>query len=172
MKIETDRLLLRPRTSADRDASLRMQRDTEMMHYLGRGQPLPDEYFEQALERQARNLAGRGFAMVGMELKETGELMGVAGLQPLSATGEIEVGWWVWKEYWNRGFATEAAAACLEHAFGPFGLSRIVAITDPDNTPSIRVMEKLGMRYEGRRIARELEPRYPAVKVLYYAIER
>ena len=50
---------------------------------------------------------------------------------------------------WNHGYGTEAAIACLGHAFGPIGLEHVIAICLPDNVGSWRVMEKAGMRYEG-----------------------
>jgi len=80
--------------------------------------------------------------------KEGRRLIGFCGLQPLPETDEIEIGWWLARAWWGRGLATEAARAALHEGFTRAGLDRIVAIAQPANTASIRIMEKLGMRFE------------------------
>src|SRR5262249_48708453 len=100
----------------------------------------------------------------GVELRETGELDGMVGLVPSmgpfaqlpGVAGEIgdparcrpEVGmfWSLAPRHRGRGYATEAARAVIEHGFGPLNLARIVATTERDNTASIAVMRRLGMR--------------------------
>ena len=77
--------------------------------------------------------------------------MGWAGLQPLSGTDEIEVGYAFERAAWGRGYATEVASAIVQWGFEELGLERIVAVASPENAGSRRVMDKLGMRYEGVR---------------------
>ena len=60
----------------------------------------------------------------------------------------MEIGWWLAKAYWGRGLATEAARAVLRFGFESVGLTRIVAIAQPANRPSVHIMEKLGMSFE------------------------
>ena len=62
---------------------------------------------------------------------------------------EVEIAWIFGRQYWGKGYATEAARACLDYGLGELGIERIVAIIFPENAPSIRVAEKLGMTCEG-----------------------
>ena len=78
-----------------------------------------------------------------------GDLIGFVGLAVPSFeapfTPCVEIGWRLAFEHWGRGYATEAASAVVAHAFGPLGLSEIVAFTNPANLRSRRVMDRLGM---------------------------
>ena len=70
---------------------------------------------------------------------------------PLGMVGpETEIAWIFGRRYWGRGYATESARACLRYGLDELGIERIIAIIFPDNLPSIRVAEKLGMVSEGR----------------------
>jgi RimJ/RimL family protein N-acetyltransferase len=79
----------------------------------------------------------------------TGELFGAIALSLSAAHARGELGYWIDPSYWNRGFATEAAAAVLGVAFGPLGLHRVEARHFARNPASGRVMQKLGMQLEG-----------------------
>lgn len=61
---------------------------------------------------------------------------------------EVEIGYHVNKEYWSRGFASEAAKGCRDYGFDQLGLLKLISIIDPNNMPSIRVAEKIGFRKE------------------------
>ena len=63
-------------------------------------------------------------------------------------TPAVEIGWRLDRPWWGQGYATEAARACLDHGFGPIGLSEIVSFTTTKNTRSRAVMERLGMKYD------------------------
>lgn len=106
-----------------------------------------------------------GFGMSVMRLKSTGEAIGTSGLQPLEDTGEIEVGYNLSERYWRQGYGYECAHAWLKYGFEKCGLERIVAIAQPENTGSWRIMEKCGMRYE------KTEPHY-GLNCVYYAVSR
>ena len=116
-------------------------------------------------------LAKHGCCVGAAVLKETGEVAGVAGIQPQDRSGMFELAWWIWKDYWNRGLATEAALALRDYAFDIMRLPQIVAIADAPNTASSRVMQKIGMRYEGLRNAHDLAERHPDVEVVYYVLD-
>jgi hypothetical protein len=73
-------------------------------------------------------------------------VIGLGGLQPLGATDDVEVGWWLVPERWGQGLATEVGRAALRFAFDVAGLERVMAVAHPDNLASRRVMERLGMR--------------------------
>lgn len=108
---------------------------------------------DEVLEFVARQMVSQdrnGFCMWKLVLKETGELTGFCGLQPLVGTEEIEVGWWLASRCWHKGLATEAARRALEFAFAEAGLERVVAVVLPENEKSVAVTQRLGMRYVGR----------------------
>lgn len=149
--LETQRLLLRPLTADDLDWLVELRGDSDVMRYIGTEGALSREKTVQRLERYLQCWSEHGLGMFGIRYRERDEAVGWAGLQPLEQTGEIEVGYAFGKPEWGRGLATEAAAAVLEWGFRERGLDRIVAVASPENTASRRVMDKLGMRFEGLR---------------------
>jgi RimJ/RimL family protein N-acetyltransferase len=118
------------------------------MRYIEHGVAWPEERSRQFVERQMALVRERQFCLWKMLEKSSGAVIGFCGLQPLEGTPEIEIGWWLARAQWGRGLATEAARSALRDGFERAGLSRIVAIAQPANGASIRIMEKLGMRYE------------------------
>ncbi|HEX2196731.1 MAG TPA: GNAT family N-acetyltransferase, partial [Actinomycetota bacterium] len=121
------------------------------------------------LERIARRRSMHeelGIAMWTVEEKASGEVVGLAGLFPVQgAEHEIEVAYHFRKDRWGKGYATEAARACLDYGLGTVGLERIVGLVHPENVASARVLEKCGMTYEGRG-------RYYDMDLIRYAIAR
>jgi len=87
-----------------------------------------------------------------VDLKEGGEPIGMCGLLKRDALPDVDVGFAFRPRFWSRGYAFESASAVLAHARDAFGLKRLLAITAPDNEASIRLLEKLGFRFE--RMAR------------------
>jgi RimJ/RimL family protein N-acetyltransferase len=92
--------------------------------------------------------AKNGFGLCLVTLKESGESMGMCGLINREQLDDIDLGYAFLPRYWSKGYALEAAGAMLEFGWNTAGLKRIVAITDPTNTPSNRVLEKLGFVFE------------------------
>jgi ribosomal-protein-alanine N-acetyltransferase len=171
-RIDSERLYIRPPHEDDAPAMRVMTQDPEMMTYLNAGAAMPDEWIVEARTRQLGNLAEFGFCMGSLVRREDDAVIGIGGLQPMRGSGEWETGWWVRRDCWGQGYATESALASLRHGFEVAGLDRIVAVADPKNTASLAVMHKIGMRDEGLRNAKELEPRYPDEDVAYWAINR
>jgi RimJ/RimL family protein N-acetyltransferase len=118
------------------------------MRYIGDGTPWPEERSRRFVARQVELYCERGFCLWKLLPREGGRLIGFCGLQPLPGTPDVEIGWWLARVWWGQGLATEAARAALGDGFARVGLSRIVAIAQPANIASIRIMLKLGMRYE------------------------
>jgi len=120
------------------------------MRYIGDGAPWPEERARQFVERQMALFDERAFCLWKLvpRLPSGGGLIGFCGLQPLPETDEIEIGWWLARAWWGRGLAAEAARVALRDGFERAGLARIVAIAQPANMASIRIMRKLGMRFE------------------------
>lgn len=88
-----------------------------------------------------------GFGLWTLVLKGSGEVVGDTGLTMQEVDGErlVEVGWHVIGRHQRRGFATEAGRACRDMAFGTFDVERLISLIRPENVPSRRVAEKLGM---------------------------
>ena len=109
-----------------------------------------------------------GFGLWALELKAGGECIGDCGLvaRVVDERPEVELGYHLQRLHWGRGYATEAATACRDHAFGPLGLKRLIAMIMPHNTPSRRVAERLGMKVE-KEIMRPVGGLH-----LVYALER
>lgn len=146
----TPRLTLRPFRESDRADADALWTHPKVARWIGDiGQPIDtDRMLRGNLDLQA----SRGFSMWAVEDRESGALVGEAGLQPLELRGpEIEIGWTFAPDVWGRGLATEAARAWLDVAWDALGLDRVIAVVLPDNGPSRRVAEKLGMREEGVR---------------------
>jgi [ribosomal protein S5]-alanine N-acetyltransferase len=153
--ITTARLRLRSFTRDDAEAAHRVYGDPDVMRFIEVGRPaaalqatlaMIDAYIEH--ERV------HGYSFYAVIEARTGDLIGDAGLYRRNRdVPEIELGYTLGKQWWGRGYATEAARACLELGFERHGLDEIVALAIPDNHASVRVLEKLGMRPAGRRVA-------------------
>ena len=90
-----------------------------------------------------------GFGLYLVELKETGVPIGICGLLKRDSLPDVDVGFAFLPAYWSQGYALESAAAVMTYGREVLGLRRIVAITSPDNDASIRLLEKIGLRFEG-----------------------
>ena len=147
---ETDRLLIRPRTLADTDACLAMDRDPEVTRFV-RG-PWSNAVAHRAfVETRTRGpyAKGLGYWSVCRRSDASSSFVGWVLLIPADALGpEIEIGWRLRRDAWGQGLATEAAELLLRHAFVTLNLPKVIADIDPENAGSIRVAEKLGLRQE------------------------
>jgi RimJ/RimL family protein N-acetyltransferase len=164
-RLETDRLFIRPWTADDRPAFKAIMQDTEVTHYIHGGKPFSDDDVDQFLARQARTFSEHDICMGAAIEKSSGRLVGIAGTQPLGTTGDLEIGWIFARESWGRGYATEAGAAAMRHVLHTLARPRVVAIIDPENTPSKRVAARLGMEYEARYTGAQLGHRLPEIIV-------
>ncbi len=171
-RLESERLFIRPLDDADRDAFVALTRDPEVMRYVHGGTPYTDEESDEFFTRQARQLAEGNVCMGALVEKESGRLVGIAGIQPLGTTGDLEIGWWLARQVWGRGYATEAGAAAMRHVLETIARPRVVAIIDPDNEPSERVAARLGMQYDRRVTGAALGHRKPEIVVDLYVRER
>lgn len=170
--ISTPRLEIRAWQPQYHQAFREFVADTKMMRYITHGQVWTEDQVQAFFARAARNLEESGCCMGAVRERASGRVIGVGGLQPQREAGDIEVGWWISKDIQGKGYATELGRASLAYGFGALGLSRIVAIADPANTASLRVMEKIGMRYLDQVRAGDLEARYGDVIVARYCITR
>jgi len=142
---ETDRLLLRTWRDDDAEPFAAMNADPRVMTYVGG--PM-DRAASDALFGRIRAWDGHGYGRAAVESRDTGALLGWTGLGTHPAVpGEVEIGWRLVSSVWGRGYATEAARAMRDLAFGTYGLDRIVSVAVPDNGASLAVMRKIGMRH-------------------------
>jgi [ribosomal protein S5]-alanine N-acetyltransferase len=161
----TPRLILRNWRESDVESFYALTSDPDVMRYIGPGETWDRALTEMVAGRRIRQGVERGYCLWAVELRESGEMIGQCGVQPLPDTDEIEIGWWLAKKHWGQGLATEAAQAALYYAMNNLGFKRIVAITQSPNRASSRIMERLGMHYE-----KTIE-RNGVENVLFYSIE-
>jgi ribosomal-protein-alanine N-acetyltransferase len=150
--IETERLLLRELEESDTGTLAEIYSDLEVMRYVGKGIALDYAQTKKSVENWIKYYERFKFGNWATIEKGTWKFVGLCGLSWLPDSYEIEVSYLFTKDSWGRGYATEAAKAILDYGFNQIGLRRIVALVYPQNEPSIHVLEKLGMKYEGERI--------------------
>ncbi|MFZ5966961.1 MAG: GNAT family N-acetyltransferase [Bacillota bacterium] len=147
INIETTRLLLRVLTIEDIDAVTRFWGNEEVMKYCGgvgtRESRLKAIEFYSNLQRE------KGFSPFAVILKEINEVIGACGFNPTPNDREIELIYHFAKDYWGKGYATEAAKACIEYVRKSLQMNKIVAAVDPNHTASRNVLEKVGFQYKG-----------------------
>ena len=163
--LRTNRLVLRELTHADLDALAVMMADKDQMSLYPR--PRTRDEVQDWIDRNLDLYENHGFGFWLMKSVERSDFLGYCGIRPRSIDGvqEVEMGWHTVKQVWNQGIATEAAVACRDFAFARFDISRLVAIIDPDNPPSIRVAKKIGMQLEKEAVVE-------GWSCLIYAVER
>ncbi len=148
--LETPRLILRPFREEDIPEIVRLLQDPDI-HRTTLNIPYPYGRAEARawlkLQRQEFE-QGRGhtFAIVR---KEDDRLVGAIDIRPDQRHRKAEMGYWIGKPYWGRGYATEAARAILRYGFETLGMNRIYATHFAENPASGRVMQKIGMSQEG-----------------------
>ena len=150
--LETPRLLLRPFAAGDAVLVHRVYSDPEVMRYVATGPMESIAVTERLLSDYAAHQRRHGYSFWAVIERASGTLIGDAGLYRTPA-GEVELGYTLGAAWWGQGYATEAAGRWLETAFGELGMSEVVALAEPANTASLHVLDKLGMRRDGERIA-------------------
>ncbi len=154
-KIETAHLRLYPPRLDDLEARLAMDHDPAVMRFI---RPIPEDVVADRAEIRSRMIAPPPGAFWHIEMRETPGFIGWCGIFPLEDSGLMEIGYRFQRAAWGRGLATEAAVAALDHGFRELRLDPIVAVSDPDNAASHKVLHKIGLRAAGtaRHYGREL----------------
>lgn len=149
--IETERLILRPLTLDDAPAMFtNWVTDQEVARYVTWDIHTSLEETRELLSLWVKQYDQPDVYIWGMVIKETGELIGTFAFTGVSDRDQVaELGYAIGKNWWNHGYTTEAGLAILSFGFDQLGLNRIQAVHDVRNPASGRVMEKLGMTYEG-----------------------
>jgi len=147
-QLQTDRLLLRELTLNDAQYVLGLLNEPSFIQNIGDRGVRTIAEAENYIEKGAINSYKiNGFGTLAVLLKQTGEFIGVCGLINRPGLDDVDIGYAFFPKYWSKGYAIESAQAILAQA-NEIGLKRIVAIVDPVNNGSIRVLEKLGMKFE------------------------
>ncbi|HEV7999646.1 MAG TPA: GNAT family N-acetyltransferase [Planctomycetaceae bacterium] len=146
--LETERLKLRQFVESDLDAYARICADPESMRHIGPGTPLSRAEAWRSIAQVLGHWELRGYGLWAAEEKRTGTFVGRIGLIYPEGWPAIEVGWLIDRDRWGEGFATEGGRAAMQFAFDRHNLEHISSVIRPQNAPSIRVAEKLGMRPE------------------------
>jgi ribosomal-protein-alanine N-acetyltransferase len=146
--LETPRLCLRELVPSDLDFVAGLHADPEVMRFWPA--PYSRAESEQWLQRQFDRYGREGDGIWLVLDRVTGEPLGRAGLtlQNVEGVDKPEIGWMIHRVFWRRGYATEAAVAIRDYAFGVRNIPRVISLIRPENFPSQGVAHKLGMAPE------------------------
>jgi RimJ/RimL family protein N-acetyltransferase len=142
VKIETDRLTLRPLAMADVDDLVALGEDPEVTRFVDRLDRAAAVERVRSAEREWRE---RGAGMFVALDRGDDRFVGRVGLRYWPQFDETEIGWVLPRDDWGKGYATEAARAILDWAFASVDLAYITAMINPENAASLRVAGRLGM---------------------------
>jgi RimJ/RimL family protein N-acetyltransferase len=174
---ETERLLLRPWNDGDVEHYVAMSGDAEVMRFVT-PEPFDRERAERVAAYYRERLEINGYGSWIAETKSDGAFAGIILLQdvPFEAafTPAIEVGWFLPRSSWGKGYATEGAHAALDYAFDALKVDDVIALTTVHNLRSRHVMERLGMTYEPQNDFKfpSLPPDDPLSSCVVYRIRR
>ncbi len=147
--LETDRLILRWLEPDDAPFILEWLNHPSFLHFIGdRGVGTIEEARGYISQGPGQSYAEHGFGLYLVELKDDLRPIGMCGLLRRETLEDVDLGFAFLPQYWGQGYAFESTKAVLAHGRADFDLKRIVALTSSDNEASIRLLEKLGMRFE------------------------
>lgn len=150
VRLETERLILRMLSLDDAEDYARICADPEVMRYLGEGKPLSKLEAWRSMAFMVGHWQLLGYGIFAVEEKASGKLVGRIGfLNPAGWPG-FELGWTLARESWGKGYASEGARRALRYAFEELNRDHVISLIIPDNTPSIKVAERLGEKLEGK----------------------
>ncbi len=126
-----------------------MLNEPSFIEYIGdKGVRTVEEANEYLLNGPIDSYKRFGYGLNRVELRETGEPIGMCGLVRRDSLDDADIGFAFLKQHWSKGYARESAEAVLQHARNKLGLDRIVAIVTPENRSSIKLLEKIGLTFE------------------------
>ncbi|HEV2880265.1 MAG TPA: GNAT family N-acetyltransferase [Pyrinomonadaceae bacterium] len=147
--LETERLNLRPLHAGDAAFILELLNDEAFLRNIGdKGVRTMEDAVRYILEGPVASYARHGFGLWLVELKETGTPAGICGLVKRDTLPDADIGYAFLPRFWSQGYAYESAAAVLSYASSALGLGRVLAVTNPDNAGSIKVLEKIGLKFD------------------------
>jgi len=166
--LETERLALRKLTATDAGFILELLNEPSFVKNIGdkgvRDHAGAAQYIQDGPIASYERF---GFGLYCVELKDSRVPIGICGLLKRDSLPDVDVGFAFLPKYWYCGYAVESASAVMKHGRNVLGIGRIVAITAPDNHGSIKVLEKIGLKFEGliRLSERESEVKFFAADI-------
>ncbi len=149
MIIETERLSLCKFTLEDTDFIRDLFSDAMVKQFIGdRGIQTQVDAHNYILNGPVSSYAQHGFGLLSVRLKRDNALLGMCGLLQRNSLDDVDIGYAFLPQYRGQGYALEAATAVTNYAKNTLKLNRIVAITAPDNTKSIKLLDKLGFHFD------------------------
>ena len=147
--LETDRLILRRLSIEDADFILELLNEPSYVHFIGdKGVRTIDDARDYILKGPIASYEEFGFGLYLTELKDSHVPIGICGLLKRASLPDVDIGFAFLAQFWSKGYAFEAASTVMAYARRVLGLNRIVAIVTPDNERSIKILSKLGLRFE------------------------
>ncbi len=147
--MNTERLALRHLLPGDAEFMLRLLNDDSFIRNIGdRGVRTRDDARAYILNGPVASYQRFGFGLYLVALKASGERLGICGLVKRDALEDVDIGFAFLPAFWSNGYAIESATAVKAYARDVVKLKRLVAVVQPENRPSIRLLEKLGFRPE------------------------
>lgn len=157
--LETERLALSKLSADDAEFILELLNQPSFIEYIGdKGVRTDADAVRYIQNGPIASYERFGFGLYRVELKGSGIPIGICGLLKRESLPDVDVGFAFLPEFWSQGYAVESASAVIQHGRTVLGLSRIVAITAPDNYGSIKVLEKIGLKFERMMRLSEGEP--------------
>ena len=148
--LETERLTLRHATTADDRFIFELVNDPAFIRNIGdRGVRTLADAERYVLDGPIASYEKFGFGMYVVEVRESGTPIGLCGFVKRDWLPDVDIGFAFLPQYRSQGYARESASAVRRYGHEVLGLTRIVAIVSPENSDSIRLLEKIGLRFEG-----------------------
>ena len=149
--LETERLTLRELTEEDDAFALELVNEPDWLRFIGdKGVRNLEDARRYLREGPIASYRKNGFGLWAVKEKATRDLTGICGLIRREELEDVDLGFAFLERFRGKGYARESAAAVVGAAFGRFGLERLLAITDPANARSIRLLERVGFAFERR----------------------
>ena len=147
--LETERLALRQLTAEDAEFVLQLLNEPGFIRFVAdRGLRTTADAEKYIAEKITPSYTEHGFGFYVVELKATGDRIGICGLVKRETLEVPDIGYSVLERFWGKGYAREAAAAVLDYGRNVLGIPKIAGVTAPDNVSSIKVLESIGLRFE------------------------
>ena len=153
--LKTERLLLRPFVASDNEAMFRMDSNPSVHQYLGNKPLTTIEQCDQYIAAIQKQYQDNGIGRFVVEIIETGEIIGWAGLKFIvdpenNHVNFYDIGYRFAEDYWGKGYGFEAAKAWLEYAFNEMKVATVYAVAHSENKGSNRILQKIGMQQNGQ----------------------
>lgn len=147
--LETERLALRKLSADDAEFIFELLNQPSFVKNIGdKGVRTNADAVRYIQNGPVASYERFGFGLYLVELKGSGIPIGICGLLKRESLQDVDVGFAFLPKFWSKGYAVESASAVMKHGRNVLGIGRIVAITAPDNYGSIKVLEKIGLKFE------------------------